>query len=267
MTTAFWSECGILFLGALVGGLAVIPYGLKLLKASNQGEPLKIPLPRLMILSFLQTAVLSAIAIGVGLLATHAIGLGAPTIEAALAGNGSTQALALMLRPALTAGVLAGLLLMFMDLLFLPHWPEALLGAARKTSLWENFAASFYGGINEEFLMRLFGLSVLAWLLSRVWHTSSGLPASGVFWIANVIMAVLFGLGHLPALKGLLGRITPLMLARTLLLNGPLGLVCGWLFWKHGIEAAVVAHFSADIVYHVGGTIVLRLNDQYHFAS
>jgi membrane protease YdiL (CAAX protease family) len=72
-------------------------------------------------------------------------------------------------------------------------------------------------------------------------------------------MAILFGIGHLPALKSLLGRISPLMLARSLLLNAPIGLICGWLFWTYGIEAAIVAHFSADIVYHVFGTVVMRL--------
>ena len=167
-----------------------------------------------------------------------------------------------MLEAAIGLGVLGGLALLFADMLFLPHWPEALLDAARKTSLWENFTSSFYGGINEEFLMRLFGLSILAWLLARIWRTPVGLPTNAVLWAANAVMAIVFGLGHLPTLKNLLGRITPLMLTRTLLLNAPIGLLCGWLFWTYGIEAAVVAHFSADIVYHVGGTSLLRINDQ-----
>jgi len=259
------SEFCILFGAALVGWLAVMPYSLRLLKASVQSKPLTMSVPALVLLSFLQTVILSAVAIGVGLLAAHAIGLGAPYIETALSGNGTIRAVAVMLPPAVALGILGGLALLLMDLLFLPHLPEALLDTARKTSLWENFAASFYGGLNEEFLTHLFGLSVLAWLLSRIWHTSAGLPTETLFWVANLIMAILFGLGHLPAAKNLLGRITPLMFARTLLLNGPIGLICGWLFWRYGIEEAVVAHFSADIIYHVGGTVVLRLNDQYHF--
>ena len=267
MSTLYWREFGILFGAALIGGLAVMPYGLRLLNASAQSKPLKMSVPTLLLVSFFQTAVLCAVAIGVGLSAAHEIGLGAPYLEAALAANGSRPALALMLTPAIGFGLLGGSALLTMDLLFLPHLPEALLDTARKTTLWENFAASFYGGINEEFLMRLFGLSVLSWLLSRVWHTSAGLPTDTVFWIVNAIMAVLFGLGHLPAVIGLLGRVTPLMLARTLLLNAPIGLICGWLFWRYGIEAAVAAHFSADIVYHIGATILLRLNDQYHFVS
>ncbi|HUC31151.1 MAG TPA: hypothetical protein VMR99_00475 [Candidatus Paceibacterota bacterium] len=253
MISNFWFEFGILFVASLVGGLAIMPYSMRLLEGSTQKKPLKMSVSTLKLLSFLQTAVLSAIAIGVGLFAAHKIGLGAPYIEAALAGSGSLQSFAFMIEIAIILGVLAGTVLLIADLFFLPYWPEQIVDTSRKTTLWENFFASLYGGINEELLMRLFGFSVLVWLLSFVWY-----PNIAIFWIVNIVMAVVFGIGHLPALKGLVGKISPVMLARTLLLNAPVGLICGWLFWTYGIEAAMVAHFSADIVYHVVGTIVLR---------
>jgi len=257
MARVFWPEFAILLAAALLGGLAIIPYGVRLL-TSSQRKPLKFPLPTLLLLSFLQTAVLSALAIGVGLSAAHAIGLGAPYIEAGLASSGSKPAIVQMLLPAIGLGVLGGAVLLLLDLFFVRYWPPELVDFAQRTTLWENFLASFYGGINEEIFMRLFGFSVLTWLLSRVWHTPAGLPTDAALWTANVITAVLFGLGHLPATKDLVGSIPPPMLIRALLLNTPVGLICGWLFWTYGIEAAVLAHFSADIVYHVAGTIVLR---------
>jgi len=251
MMPLFWSEFGILFVAALVGGAAVLPYSIRLLKGS--GKPLKMSISKLVLLSFLQTVILSAIVIGVGLLAAHAVGLGAPYIEATLAGTAPAQPIVFMLEMAISLGVLAGAALLIADLFFLPYWPEQIVETARKTTLWENFLASLYGGINEELLMRLFGFSVLVWLLLFVWH-----PNIAIFWIVNVVMAVVFGIGHLPALKSLAGNISRIMLARTLLLNAPVGLICGWLFWTYGIEAAIVAHFSADVVYHVFGTVVLR---------
>lgn len=66
------------------------------------------------------------------------------------------------------------------------------------------------------------------------------------------------GLGHLPATKAVVGTISRLILLRTLLLNAPIAVLCGWLFWRYGIEAAMLAHFTADIAYHVGGTTLLR---------
>jgi hypothetical protein len=163
-----------------------------------------------------------------------------------------------MLLPSIGLGLLSGAVLLLLDLLFLPYWPPKLVDFAQRTRLWENFLASFYGGLNEEIFTRLFGFSVLTWLLSRFSHTPTGLPTDAVLWTANVIMAILFGLGHLPATKDLLGSIPPPMFIRAILLNTPVGLICGWVFWTYGIEAAVLAHFSADIVYHVAGTIVLR---------
>jgi hypothetical protein len=34
-------------------------------------------------------------------------------------------------------------------------------------------------------------------------------------------------------------------------LNGVLGVAFGRLYWKKGLESAMIAHFSADIVLHV----------------
>jgi hypothetical protein len=34
-------------------------------------------------------------------------------------------------------------------------------------------------------------------------------------------------------------------------LNGIGGIVFGWLYWRNGLESAMTAHFSADIVVHV----------------
>jgi membrane protease YdiL (CAAX protease family) len=69
--------------------------------------------------------------------------------------------------------------------------------------------ASFYGGISEEVMLRLFVMSLLAWLGSFISRTAEGKPTSAVFWISNILAAVLFGLGHLPA-TAMLIPLTPL---------------------------------------------------------
>jgi membrane protease YdiL (CAAX protease family) len=43
---------------------------------------------------------------------------------------------------------------------------------------------------------------------------------------------------------------------RTIALNAVGGLVFGWLYWKRGIEMAMLGHFSADIVLHVLAPLV-----------
>jgi membrane protease YdiL (CAAX protease family) len=42
-------------------------------------------------------------------------------------------------------------------------------------------------------------------------------------------------------------------------LNGLGGLAFGWLYWKRGLESAIMAHFSADIVLHVITPLVVML--------
>ena len=254
-----WAEFAILYIAALLGGIAVAPYTLRLIESS--GKPIKVSRRKLMLLSFVQQAALYAGVVVAGLYASRAVGLGAPYVEWAVTGQAAEKNLADAVRSALLLGAVIGVVLLTLDIFLLPRFP-ALLEMARKTSLWENFTASFYGGLNEEFLFRLLGLSGAAWLISRLWHTPAGRPIEAVFWMANGAMAVLFGLGHLPAALGIVRQITPLLVIRTLVLNCPLALACGWLFIGFGIEAAVIAHFTADIVYHVGGTILLRTNDR-----
>ncbi len=50
--------------------------------------------------------------------------------------------------------------------------------------------------------------------------------------------------------------LTPWVVAQVLVANGLLGLVFGWLYWRDGLESAMVAHFSTDIILHVIGPLL-----------
>jgi membrane protease YdiL (CAAX protease family) len=69
-------------------------------------------------------------------------------------------------------------------------------------------------------------------------------------WIAIALTALLFGALHLPIMAQLT-PLTSIVVTRVLLLNGFPGVLFGWLYWRKGLEAAMVAHFSADIILHV----------------
>ena len=257
-----WGEFGVLYAGALAGAACLTPYVLRLIASSTR--PIKVSPAVAAAAGFAQNAVLFALVVFAGLLAAHAVGLGAPYVAALTGGPAPARPLAQAIWAGLAGGVAAGLFLTVADLIMLPRLP-ALLELARKSTLFENFTACFYGGINEELLTRLLGVSGIVWLIGLA--SRSRPPSDAAVWVAIVVMAVLFALGHLPAAKAVAGRITPLILFRTLALNGPVAILCGWLFWRYGIEAAMVAHFSADIVYHVGGTALLQANDRRRFLS
>jgi membrane protease YdiL (CAAX protease family) len=100
----------------------------------------------------------------------------------------------------------------------------------------------------------LFLLSLLAWLLVKVSGSPVGQLASAPFWVANVIAALIFGLGHLPATRAL-APLTPLLVVRAVLLNGGPGILFGYLFWKRGLESAMLAHFTTDLLIHVATAV------------
>ena len=259
-----WRVFFIVWALAVMGGVAVVPYALTLQAETLATAELPIPLPVLIAIQIGQQALLFGLLTGLGLLLATRIGLGLPLLRGWLAGEPVSARLKAMLAPAIVLGVLsAGAIIALGLLLFNPLLQAEFkrLGVELPSNppppAWQGFLASFYGGISEEVLLRLFLLSLLAWLGSRLWRTSSGRPALGVFWVANLLAAVLFGLGHLPTAVVAGIPLTPLLVAEILVLNGLAGLVFGWLYWTYGLESAMLAHFSADIVLHVIAPLVL----------
>ena len=108
-------------------------------------------------------------------------------------------------------------------------------------------ASVLYGGVVEEVMLRLFMLSLLAWLGWKVFFRKAEKAPAGVIIAANVISALLFAAGHLPA-TAMLFEITPLVLLRCFLFNGGLGLFFGWLYRRFGIQYAMIGHALAHIV-------------------
>lgn len=235
-----WREFWVLLAAGVLGLVLVLPYQITLLPTPP------IPLPVLIVAAIAQSTILLALAVGVGLAAARSVGLHAPFVEAWVYGGDVPGALrALQLPLAVALGVASSLVLVALELaLFRPLIPELAALSARTPERWQGLLASFYGGIDEELLTRLFLVSCFAWLLSRVLRRSTAL------WVAIAVSAVLFGLGHLPAAAALL-PLTPALVMREVILNGIPGAVFGWLFWRRGLEAAMVAHFSADLVLHV----------------
>ncbi len=250
------AEFGVLLGLALMGVIAVIPYSMSL--GGDRLKQAKLPPAVLMLLSIVQNGVLMGIAAAVGLLAAHAIGLGAPYIEAALGGNLVSRPFVNVLPISIGIGALCFLVMALLERFwFAPHVPAALRSSDAKAKVWTRFLASFYGGIDEEILTRLFLVSGLAWVISRVWHNAGGVPADGALWMAIVLAAVLFGLGHLPATRGIT-PLTTMLVTRAVVLNGIAGIAFGWLFWQYGLEAAMVGHFCADILLHVMGPVFIK---------
>lgn len=120
--------------------------------------------------------------------------------------------------------------------------------AAAGLTVWGWLSAILYGGVIEEVLMRLFLMSLLAFLGWKLFFRREERVPGGVIIAANVLAALLFAAGHLPATVGVFGTLTPLLLVRCFLLNGSFGLVFGRLYRKYGIQYAMLSHTLLHIV-------------------
>jgi len=242
---ALWGAC-------IFSSLAVLPYALTLQAATLEKIKATVPLSIIIMAQVIQSVVLFGIATALGLLLAKRIGLGAPLLERLFAGQKVADHIKPFLLTVILFGAVGGLIIIGLDkFVFMPALATELVQeGGSQTTPWQGFLASFYGGISEEVLLRLFLMSLLAWLGKFVSHTADGKPTTGVLWIANILAAILFGLGHLPATAAIM-TITPLVVVRALVLNGILGIGFGYFYSKYGLESAMLSHFSADIILHV----------------
>lgn len=152
-----------------------------------------------------------------------------------------TDPLKQVIYPGISVGLFIGLILYSFEHIFFQNSALSVF----RPSFWVGLSASFYGGINEEVLLRLFLFTLIYFLISKF---SGNRPA--MLWTTTVLVALFFGLGHLPAAFQITSP-THLEIFRILLLNGIAGVAFGWLYWSKGFLAAVLAHFVCDIAIHV----------------
>lgn len=241
----FW-----MILGAL-SSLAVFPYLLAINPSLVAQVPM--PLPVLVMASTAQTSILILLSGWLGLRFGQSIGLDSPFARALVYGLKPPSVSRRTLIIAVLTGIVGGLLILILDRLFQPFMPPTTQPTEISVELWKRLLASFYGGITEELLLRLFLMTLIAWILWKTAFKGQRPPTAIVFWIAIVVAAVLFGVGHLPAAAGI-WPLTPLVIVRTIALNALAGIAFGFIYWRWGLEYAMLAHFCADIALHgIGG--------------
>ena len=205
-------------------------------------------LPVFAAMQFVQAFALFALAAWAGLRLGCAYGLDAPLLRRALE-NKSHGTIATNWIAALGLGAaVGGICILLAPLLPIPS------AAMNQPVWWKGLLASFYGGIGEEVLCRLLLVSVLVWIGARL--TRARPPRAAIYTTAIVLAAILFGAAHLPQLVLLTGALNFAAASSVIALNALCGIAFGWLFWRYGLEHAIVAHFSADLVLHVATALL-----------
>lgn len=103
------------------------------------------------------------------------------------------------------------------------------------------------GGIIEEVMMRLFLMSLIVFIVSKIMKIDKDKIPTGIYITANIIVALVFAAGHIPATMAMT-TLTPVVLARCFILNGAFGLGFGYLYRKYGIGFAMISHGLCHLI-------------------
>lgn len=223
---------GLLWLAGMAGVMSLV---LLPLPSLPEGAPTAAVVRLLMLV---QPTILLSVAVLIGVLLTPQLELRAPGAEALAVGRSWRQAMVPQLLPGVVGGLISGALLTVITLLSRPLLPPA-YGAAENPPLLVRF---LYGGITEEILIRWGLMTLLLWLGWRFGQHRQGKPQTRWVVVAIAVSSLMFAAGHLPAAIALGLPLTPALIGYLLIQNALFAVVAGYLFWRYGLETAMIAH-------------------------
>lgn len=209
-----------------------------------------LPPPALLkVISLIQPAVLVSLAALVGVALADRVGLHSPAAEAAAAGEEIVSELRPQLTPGIIAGTAGGVAIILAWLIAKPYLSaEFIMRAEGFNSILPAPVRFLYGGLTEEILLRWGLMTFLVWLPWRLVQRGEGRPKASIVVPAILISALLFGVGHLPVASLLAGGLTIPLVAYVVTANSVFGIAAGFLYWKRGLESAMIAHITAHVV-------------------
>lgn len=155
-----------------------------------------------------------------------------------------------ILRYGFFGGLITGALIMLVILVFIPllGFPLAGTWGYLKVNM---VARVFDGAITSEILNRFGLMTFLVWLMYKI----TGRLTPKMYLIAIVISMIPTAIGNfvftadrminsgIPIMEGIV-----LLLVYNLLLSAAGNVVFGWLYWKKGLESAIIAHVLSMII-------------------
>ena len=144
------------------------------------------------------------------------------------------------------ASIIGGMIFILADVLLFGKLIPAVMDSYASKPTASYFLASItYGGVVEEVMLRLFFMSLIAFVISKL---SKGKAVTDTHLIiANAISSLLFAAGHIPGTVMMIG-ISPIIIFRCFLMNGGFGLIFGRMYRKYGIQYAMLTHAGVHII-------------------
>ncbi len=242
----------ILWLAGLTGVLSFLLVDLDALIAIlpvPAGTEVPTITPALKILSLIQPAVILSVAVLVGVVLASKVGLSSPVAEAAASGGNLASALKPQIIPGIVGGLAGGVSLVLIATVLKPFLsPEVLARLSEFGKFLPLPTRLLYGGITEELLLRWGLMTLLVWAAWRLFQKGQDRPKPAYFVGAILISSVVFAIGHLPVAFMLFPEPTLALTLFVIVGNSAFGLIAGYLYWKKGLESAMIAHALAHVV-------------------
>ncbi len=240
----------ILFLIGFAGVVSILLIDLSavaaLIPAAAGAPPIT---PAIKILSLIQPTVLVGVAVLIGIVLAPKVGLSAPAAEALAAGEQALPALKSQLVPGVLGGVSGALAIVLTHAVFKPLLTtETVERVSKFGSVLPLPMRLLYGGLTEEVLLRWCVMTLFVWIAWRLFQKRLAKPTRMCFVVAILVSSILFGLGHLPVAVVVLPQITVAVVFFVIIANSAFGVFAGYLYWKHGLESAMIAHVLCHIV-------------------
>ena len=205
--------------------------------------------PALKLLSLIQPAVLLVVAVLVGVALASKVGLSSPVAEVAASGGDWVSAFKPQIIPGIVGGLAGGISLVLIAAVLKPFLsPEVLARLGEYGKVLPLPTRLLYGGIIEELLLRWGLMTLLVWAAWRLFQKGRGQPKPAYFVGAILVSTLMFAIGHLPVAFLLFPEPTLALIVFALVGNSAFGLIAGYLYWKKGLESAMIAHALTHVV-------------------
>lgn len=212
--------------------------------------------PALKVLTLIQPTVILVVAVVIGVALASRVGLSAPFAESLASGRKSFEALRPQLLPGLIGGFVGAVSIVVTAAVFRPFLFASTLERIDKfLALMPYPTRLLYGGITEELLLRWGLMTLLVWASWRLLQKGVGTPTRMHFVSAILISALIFGVGHLPVAIFVLQQTTIPVILFVILANSGFGIVAGYLYWRRGLEAAIIAHMFCHVLLAVANAV------------
>ncbi len=203
------------------------------------------------LISLINPTILLLIFVIIGTIIYDKVNFKLPIIESFISKKIKVSEKNEILKYGIIGGVISGILMTLISVIFTPFLPIEFIeiGEKFKPGIITKF---LYGGLTEEILIRFGLMTLITWIIFKI----TGKLNPIIYWIGIIISAIAFGFGHLPLVYTLIETPKTELLLYIILGNSVGGIIFGWLYWKKGLETAMIAHIFAHILMIIGESII-----------